>query len=77
MSMTPRDVPSVRGTRLAIVVLAAIVAAVMFYWTHEPSCRTDARAMRGEVKHDIDGRAFYFDGRCWSTTPTPPMDLPL
>ena len=77
MPMTPREVPLVSGLRLAIVVIVAMVAAVAFYWMREPSCRTDARAMRGEVKHDIDGRAFYFDGRCWSTTPMPPMDTPL
>jgi hypothetical protein len=77
MAMTQREVPSVNRLSLAVVVLAALVTAAVFYWVHEPSCRTDARAMRGEVRHEIDGRLLYFDGRCWSSTPMPPMDTPL
>jgi hypothetical protein len=77
MAMTPRNVPAVRGRRLTILVLVAIAAAAAFYWMHEPSCRMDARGLRGEVKYDIDGQPRYFDGRCWSSTPVPPMDTPM
>ena len=55
---------------------AGVIAAII-YESLPPSCATDFRAVRGEVKRRPDGKLMYFDGSCWTTKPMPPRDTPF
>jgi hypothetical protein len=60
-----------------MALLCAGLIACMGYWSTQPSCQTDERAMAGEVKRRPDGTLMYFDGRCWTNKPMPPRDTPF
>jgi hypothetical protein len=60
-----------------LAVLCAGAIAAIIYASLPPSCASDFRAVRGEVKRQADGKLLYFDGACWTTKPMPPRDTPF
>ena len=62
-------------TVLVVVVFGAIAAAA--YLTRRSSCVEVGSGLRGEVRVQPDGTTQYFDGRCWTTKPIPPRDMPF
>jgi len=62
---------------MCLALLGAGLIAGVAYWSAHASCEVDERAMAGEVKRGPDGTLMYFDGRCWTSKPTPPLDTPF
>src|SRR6266516_2278520 len=62
---------------VAFVCLAALGAGILAYWRTRTTCETERHAMKWESKRGSNGRLIYFDGRCWTTTPMPPRDMPF
>jgi len=60
-----------------LAVLCAGLIGAIIYGALPPSCASDFRAVKGEVKRRADGKLLYFDGTCWTTTPMPPLDTPF
>jgi len=60
-----------------LALLSAGLIAGIVYWSVPPSCQSDERAVKGEVKRTSDGKLMYFDGRCWTSKPMPPLDTPF
>jgi hypothetical protein len=62
------------------VILAALFAALIALaalMSRQPACEAGGPAKAGDVKHDGNGKLLYFDGRCWTSKPTPPRDAPF
>jgi hypothetical protein len=64
-----------RALRLVAVGVVTAIGSYL-YLSSAGGCETDVRAMKGEAKRTDDGRMLYFDGRCWTSAPTPPRDTP-
>jgi len=64
-------------TLYCLAILCAGLIAAIAYLSVPPSCQSDSRAIRGEVKRRADGKLIYFDGSCWTTKPMPPLDRPF
>jgi hypothetical protein len=64
-------------TLFCLAVLCAGLITAITYWSLPPSCATDLRAVRGEVKRGADGKLLYFNGECWTTKPMAPRDTPF
>ena len=67
-------------TRAIRIVLAAIVAAlttIALLMSRQSDCEPGGPLVKGQIRRDASGRLQYFDGRCWSSKPTPPGDQPF
>jgi hypothetical protein len=63
---------------LIIVTVAASLlglAAIVVSWPERP-CDSSGAGIKGLERIMPDGRHEWFDGRCWTRTPQPPMDTP-
>jgi hypothetical protein len=62
---------------LIIVTVAACLLgiAAVVSWPQRP-CDASGAGIKGLERIMPDGRHEWFDGRCWTTTPQPPMDTP-
>ena len=60
-----------------LLFIAAVLVATGLYWARRSTCVETGNGFRGEAKVRPDGTTLYFDGRCWTTKPLPPLDTPF
>jgi len=59
---------------LAVAIATAAITTYKLIATN--GCEQDPPGIRGARKVE-DGVTKYFDGRCWTTRPAPPSDMPF
>jgi hypothetical protein len=66
-----------RAIRIALAAIVAALIAIAWLMSRQPACEPGGPAVKGEMRRDGQGRPQYFDGRCWTTKPPAPGDLPF